>query len=198
VYQYRSLTPEQRQAVVDDRKRLGHPWHRPPHPDCPGEWRLVSAACFEHRHFLQSTERLAWFQGQLFEALTGLGTSCAAWCVLPNHYHALVQIADMKRFGITLGRLHGRSSFRINREDRVQGRRVWYDYEDRCMRGEAHFFTTINYIHNNPVKHGYVRKWQEWPFSSVHWYLEVKGRDWMLDLWRDYPVLNYGDKWDAG
>lgn len=65
------------------------------------------------------------------------------------------------------------------------------------MRSEAHYYTTLNYIHNNPVKHGYASKWTDWPFSSVHWYLDVKGRKWLEDVWRSYPVLNYGDKWDV-
>lgn len=64
------------------------------------------------------------------------------------------------------------------------------------MRSDRHFYTTINYIHNNPVKHGYVDKWSEWPYSTFHWYLEKKGRAWLVDLWREYPVLNYGEKWD--
>ena len=51
-------------------------------------------------------------------------------------------------------------------------------------------------IHNNPVKHGYVKKWVDWAYSSYHWYLENKGRDWLVELWQEYPLLNYGDKWD--
>jgi len=85
----------------------------------------------------------------------------------------------------------------MNGEDGERGRQVWYRAQDRLMRSEAHYGATLNYIHNNPVKHGYVKKWTDWPYSSVHWYLETKGRDWLLDLWRDYPVLNYGDKWDV-
>ena len=121
---------------------------------------------------------------------------CSAWCVLPNHYHVLLPIADMKTLTQTLGRLHGRTSFQMNREDQERGRQVWFRCQDRAMRCEGHFFTTLNYIHNNPVKHGYVAKWHHWPFSSVHWYLETKGREWLLDLWRQYPVRNYGKGWD--
>jgi putative transposase len=196
MYEWRKMTPEQQQVAVEERKRLGYPWHRPPHPDCPGEHRLISAACFEHRTYLNTAERLAWFEGQLLGTLNGISTPCAAWCVLPNHYHVLVPIVDFKIFGREIGRLHGRTSFEMNREDNTRGRKVWHDFEDRCMRGEGHYWTTLNYVHNNPVKHGYVKRWQEWPFSSVHAYLAAKGREWMVDLWLSYPVLNYGDKWD--
>ena len=64
------------------------------------------------------------------------------------------------------------------------------------MRSERHYFVTLNYIHNNPVKHGYVNQWGDWPYSSFSWYLQEKGREWLLDLWREYPVLNYGSGWD--
>jgi putative transposase len=65
------------------------------------------------------------------------------------------------------------------------------------MRSEAHYYTTLNYIHNNPVKHRCAMKWTDWPYSSVYWYLQAKGREWLKDVWRSYPVLHYGDKWDV-
>jgi len=195
---YRKLTAEQQQAVVEERRRRGFPWHRPPHLDAPNEFRIITATCFEHQEILVTSERLLWFEAELLKLFTELSVPCAAWCVLPNHYHALVQIADIKSFGKALGRLHGRTSFLMNQEDNQRGRKVWCNYEDRCMRSEAHYYTCLNYIHNNPVKHGYVQKWQDWPWSSVHWYLATKGREWMLDLWRSHPVLDFGAGWDDG
>ena len=129
--------------------------------------------------------------------IKGQRVPCAAWVVLPTHYGVLVRIGEMKQFARAQGQLHGKTSFEMNREDGEVGRTVWYRCQDRCMRSEAHYFTTLNYIHNNPVKHGYVTKWGDWPYSSFHWYLEHKGREWLTELWREYPVLNYGDTWDV-
>ena len=156
----------------------------------------MTGTCFEHQRILHDTSRLAWFEDKLLSQLREFQTSCAAWVVLPNHYHVLVKIEEFRAFARSIGQLHGRTSFEMNREDDARGRQVWYRSQDRCMRSEAHYFTTLNYIHNNPVKHGYVKKWTEWPYSSIHWYLKTKGRDWLLDVWRSYPVLNYGDAWD--
>jgi putative transposase len=197
VYDYRTLTPEQQAAVVAERQQRGFPWHGPPHPEDPDAYRLVSATCYEHRHILSTPERLQWFEQELLNTLQEQGTNCAAWCVLSNHYHVLVQIEDVRQFTRALGRLHGRTSFEMNRQDGQRGRQVWYRCQDRCMRSEAHFYTTLNYIHNNPVKYGYVSKWQAWPFSSFHWYLQTHGRDWLIYLWKHYPVLNYGEAWDT-
>ena len=141
--------------------------------------------------------RLKWFEQELLGHLQQQSLKVAAWVVLPNHYHVLVKIPEMKDFSKAQGELHGRTSFEINSEDNERDRQVWYRCSDRFMRSERHYFTTLNYIHNNPVKHGYVDKWGDWAYSSFHWYLENKGRDWLIELWREYPVLNYGDKWDV-
>jgi putative transposase len=197
MYDFRKWTPQQRAAAVAQRKQRGYPWHGPPHIEAPGEYRIVTGTCFEHRSILASPTRLGWFEGQLLSHLKHGAIACAAWAVLPNHYHVLVRIEDLRSFARGLGQLHGRTSFAFNKEDDTRGRRVWYRSEDRCMRSEAHYYTTLNYIHNNPVKHGCATKWTDWPYSSVYWYLEAKGREWLKDLWRSYPVLHYGDKWDV-
>ncbi|OGV69525.1 MAG: hypothetical protein A3K19_27885 [Lentisphaerae bacterium RIFOXYB12_FULL_65_16] len=197
MYDYRRMTPEQRAYVLDLRKTRGHPWHGPPHAGNEAGYRIVTAACYEHRHLLSTPERLEWFEDELLATLHCAGVVCAAWCVLPNHYHALVLIEDVRGFSRVLGQLHGRTSHRVNLDDGTPGRKVWFRCQDRFMRSERHFHTTCNYIHHNPVRHGYVHKWQDWLFSSVHGYLETKGRDWLLDMWREYPLKNYGDKWDV-
>jgi putative transposase len=196
MYDYRTLSPAQQAAVVAERQGRGFPWHGPPHPEQPGAFRLVTATCYEHRHLLRTYDRLRWFEEQLLITLHEVGSVCAAWCVLSNHYHVLVQVEDMRSCGRALGQLHGRTSYEMNRQDGQRGRKVWYRAQDRCMRSERHFYATLNYIHNNPFKHGYVSRWQAWPFSSFPWYLRTHGREWLLDLWTQYPVRNYGAAWD--
>jgi putative transposase len=60
----------------------------------------------------------------------------------------------------------------------------------------AAFFATLNYVHSNPVHHGYVRRWTDWHWSSAAEYLESIGRDEAARLWKEYPVMDYGKKWD--
>jgi len=171
MYDFRKWTPQRRAAIVEERVDRGYPWHSPPHFEAPGEYRIVTGACFEHRHILQSPERLGWFEEQLLGLVREQECTCAAWVVLPNHYHIVTKIDDMNRFARAIGQLHGGTSFEMNRKDDARGRQVWFRSQDRCMRSERHLYTTLNYIHNNPVKHGYVTKWTDWPFSSVRWYL---------------------------
>lgn len=197
MYRWRQMSDEERARVLAERQQRGVPWHGPPHPEAPGEFRIVTAACFEHRPILSTPERITWFESELRQALQELDVECTAWCVLPNHYHVLVKIVDMKAFSAGLGRLHGRTSYQMNGEDGTRKRQVWHRCQDRVMRSDRHYAVSVNYIHNNPVKHGYVEKLLDWPWSSFADWLETHGREAMVQMWQDYPLLDYGASWDV-
>jgi len=72
-------------------------------------------------------------------------------------------------------------------EQAAPGREVWYRYSDRTIRSHGHYNTTLNYLHCDPVKHGWVQSPYDWVESSVHWYLQEFGREWLRDLWASTP-----------
>lgn len=119
-----------------------------------------------------------------------------AWCVLPNHYHVLVETENISGVLKELGKMHGRTSRQWNIEDNLIGRKIWFSCAERTIRNERHFWASVNYIHNNPVKHGYAEKWMDWKYSSAEGFLREIGIEKALEIWQNYPVLNYGDKWD--
>jgi putative transposase len=168
-YLWRQLTPKQRVELLAWRKERGQPWHSPPHRPNFGHLRfLISAACYEHHHHIgQSPERLDAFSRKLLGVFAAHTSQIFAWCVLPNHYHALVEAPDIKGLLRELGQWHGRTSFAWNGEDGTRGRKVFFRAVERAMRSDRHFWATLNYVHHNPVRHGYVERWTEWPWSSA-------------------------------
>ena len=90
-----------------------------------------------------------------------------AWCIMPNHVHALVTPAPT----ITLSALlHTWKSFSAKQANRVLGRSgaFWMqEYFDRYIRDEDHFVSAVEYIHNNPVAAGLCASPPDWPFSSA-------------------------------
>jgi putative transposase len=64
------------------------------------------------------------------------------------------------------------------------------------MRSDDHYFASLNYLRRNPVKHGHVEKWQDWPWSSVHEYLDTTPKDPAEAMWRKYNIADYGKGWD--
>jgi len=76
----------------------------------------------------------------------------------------------------------------LNRHDGTRGRKVWYNYWDECIRDERDYYNRLNYIHVNPVKHGYVEDPEDYEFSSYRAYLGANGEGWLKDILRNFPV----------
>jgi putative transposase len=197
-YLWRQLNPQQREELLAWRRDRRHPWHSPPHRPNFGHLRfLISAACYEHHHYIgHIPERMDDFSRDLRAVFAAHARQTFAWCVLPNHYHALVEAPDIKRFLHELGLLHGRTSFAWNAEEHTRGRKIFFRAVERAMRSDRHYWASLNYVHHNPVRHGYVAHWTDWPWSSATEYLAQMGVQEAKRIWLEYPLHDYGKDWD--
>jgi hypothetical protein len=76
------------------------------------------------------------------------------------------------------------SSSRFFKTERgIWQRRYW----EHTLRDEADFARHVDYIHFNPVKHGYVKRVKDWRYSSFHRMvrLGICPRDWGGDFTDD-------------
>jgi putative transposase len=197
-YLWRTLTPEQRNDLLAWRQEQKRPWHSPQHRPNFGHARFhVTAACFEHKDIIGfSPERMDSFSSELLDLVAQKTEKLFAWCVLPNHYHTLVATPDILGLIQELGKFHGRTAFYWNGADEQRGRKVFFRAVERAMRSDRHFKATLNYVHHNPVHHGYVDKWTDWRWSSATQYLAQIGGSEAKQIWRDYPIDDYGHGWD--
>jgi putative transposase len=196
-YLWRELSAGQRVDLLAWRKKQDRPWHSPPHVRVFQTCFHLSAACYEHRPWIGVTpERMDGFSVALLGLLDQCGNRVHGWCVLPNHYHALIETADNLSLIAAIGQFHGRTSHAWNGEEDSRGRKVFFRAMDKPIQSEGHLWATLNYIHHNPVHHGYVTRWQDWPWSSAADYLQAKGEAEARRVWREYPVLEMGRNWD--
>ena len=115
-----------------------------------------------------------------------------AICVLPDHVHAIWSLPDgdsdfstrwsLIKSGFSRGLdARPRSQSKIaKREKGIWQRRYW----EHAIRDDEDFERRVDYIHFNPVKHGYVTRVADWPHSSFHRYVErgLLAADWGGDL----------------
>ena len=100
-----------------------------------------------------------------------------AWVVLPDHLHAVWTLPegdgdfssrwkDIKtRFTKSVGVVGHRSASKVAKgEAGLWQRRFW----DHHIRDEADYLAHVRYCWGNPVKHGYVERAVDWPYSSIH------------------------------
>jgi putative transposase len=58
-------------------------------------------------------------------------------------------------------------SKRRRKESTIWQRRYW----EHLIRDEQDYVIHMDYLHYNPVKHGYVKSVIEWPYSTFHQYV---------------------------
>ena len=112
-----------------------------------------------------------------------------AWVVLPEHMHCVWTLPPNDSDFSTRWRLikSGFSRRLPQVERRSEVRQRWNErgiwqrhYWEHLIRDELDFERHLNYIHMNPVKHGWVRQVKDWPYSTFHRYVRegVYPPDW--------------------
>ena len=83
--------------------------------------------------------------------------------VLPDHCHMLITLpSDSWDYSSIVRDIKKRFTF-LTKQRNIWQRRFW----EHTIREEEDFARHVDYIHGNPVKHGYVDTPKEWPYSSV-------------------------------
>ena len=109
-----------------------------------------------------------------------------AICLLPDHMHCLLRLPQgdsdyPKRWQLIKGifskrylKAGGHEGTRNLPRRRKGEAAVWQRrYWEHTIKNDADFARHFDYIHFNPVKHGYVSKPLEWKWSSFHRYLNL-------------------------
>ena len=108
----------------------------------------------------------------------------AAWVVMPNHLHVLVEVCDTPLSKLT----KSWKDFTAREANKLLGRRgeFWErEYLDTLISDDQHRQTAVRYIENNPVKAKLVRSPSDWPWSSARFRDEF-GR---LKIPKDAPSI---------
>jgi len=165
--------------------------HHPPHVYIDNSWYFITAHTFGPEFPLKNHNSKRFWLEKLRELAKQFDIKIYANVLLDNHYHLMGFIPDSRILAKFIHRLHGATSYYINKIENRSGRKIWHNYWDRIIRDENEFYTKFNYIHYNPVKIGYVSDLKEWEFSSYNNYLSNKGEEWIQDCWRTYPIREY-------
>jgi putative transposase len=94
-----------------------------------------------------------------------------AICILPNHLHCLWQMPETDSNYSQRWRLIKGNFTRALRKTGVihPNKKVWQNrYWEHHIRDDDDFNHHFDYIHANPVNHGYVDEIADWPYSSWH------------------------------
>ncbi|GJL74270.1 MAG: hypothetical protein NMNS02_03760 [Nitrosomonas sp.] len=109
--------------------------------------------------------------------------------VLPDHLHCIWTLPEhdgdyssrwqaiKKAFSKSIPKTEYRSQTHLKRNERsIWQRRFW----EHTITGDQDYAAHMDYIHYNPVKHGWVKSVKDWPYSTFHRLVEkgVYPLDW--------------------
>jgi len=129
-----------------------------------------------------------------------------AYCILPDHIHCIWTLPEgdfnypirwkflkskfSKLYQGVYGPYPPSNRSRINRgEVAIWQRRFW----EHTIKDDEDLYNHINYIHFNPIKHGYIDDPQDWEWSSYRKY-ELEG--YYTDPWKEFSKIE--EKRDYG
>jgi putative transposase len=90
----------------------------------------------------------------------------SAWVLLPDHLHTIWQLPENDvDFSERWRQIKRHSQYILKNEyPKLWQPRFWEHY----IRDEKDFARHYDYVHFNPVKHGYVQQAADWPYSTFH------------------------------
>jgi len=171
----------------------------------PGGIYFFTVNTFERRPILSQELHRAALRQAIYDVRNLLPFQSIAWLLLPDHLHTIWKLPETDtNFSLrwSLIKQHvtrqcaersGKMPITQSRQKRHEGtiwqRRFW----EHAIRDDTDFRHHIDYIHYNPVKHGYARRAADWPYSTFHRYVRdgVYPTDW---AWADEDNMsNYGE-----
>ena len=151
--------------------------------------------------------RIALREG-IHEVRQSLPFTIEAWVLLPDHLHAIWTLPEgddnfASRWAVIKRSVSRLGNFLEGSEGPVTGshgkrgeRRVWQRrFWEHLIRDELDLQRHLDYLHWNPMKHGYVKSVKDWPYSTFHRFV-AKGLyppDWGGIIEGEMAKANFGE-----
>jgi putative transposase len=132
---------------------------------------IVTAGTLNKALLFCNSRSLDLLESQLLSKAEEYRWQLEAWAVFSNHYHFVGHaLEDAKTLKAYLTDLHADTAREVNRRNGTSGRQVWYNYWDTQLTYEKSYLARLNYVHQNPVKHGLVPVANQYRWCSAAWF----------------------------
>ena len=153
---------------------LPTPWpHAPTHQLSTRGTYFVTASTYLKAHHFRGADRLRVLHRGLLTVARDFGWQLEAWAVFSNHYHFVAHsppvAPDAANLSDMLSVLHVKTAGWINQLDGAPGRQVWFNFRETRLTYQKSYLARLNYVHQNPVKHGLVPAANQYPWCSARW-----------------------------
>jgi REP element-mobilizing transposase RayT len=100
-----------------------------------------------------------------------------AWVLMPDHWHALVELGEDGNLAKAMHLVKGRSSHALSRATGRPGPLWEPGYHDRALRQDDDVVVAARYVIANPIRAGLVDKAADYRFWGCRWPAEESELD---------------------
>jgi putative transposase len=156
---------------------------RPLRIEYPGAWYHVMNRGRRSESIFSDKHDYLMFLDLLIEISEMWNVNVAAYCLMTNHYHVLLQTPD-GNISRCMRHLNSVYTQRYNRRHGFDGQLFRGRYKSILVGDDSHLLQLVRYIHKNPVKAGIVEDMPDYEWSSYKGYLSY-AKKWKW-LHKDY------------
>jgi REP element-mobilizing transposase RayT len=102
---------------------------------------------------------------EILKKLKEGGLKFYAYCLMPNHFHLLVQVGAIP-LAVYMQAALTRYAMHFNLKRRTYGHVFQGRYKEFLVQKDGYFLALVNYIHANPVRAGLVDSPEKWKWSG--------------------------------
>jgi REP element-mobilizing transposase RayT len=118
----------------------------------------------------------------MLDTLAGTATKYGAlihgYCLMPNHFHALIQVQQVPLETVMRSCLTAYAKY-FNRTHKKTGHVFERRYRAILCQKESYLLELVRYIHLNPLRAHLVENPQQWRWSSLNAYLHPAQHSWL-------------------
>jgi putative transposase len=152
---------------------------RPLRIEYPGAWYHVMNRGRRFESIFSDDRDYLLFIDLLIEISEMWNARIAAFCLMPNHYHLLVQTPD-GNISRCMRHLNSVYTQRYNRSHKYDGSLFRGRYKSILVSDDGYLLQLVRYIHRNPLRADIVSDMRKYPWSSYNGYLSyAKKWDWL-------------------
>ncbi|MBU1056538.1 MAG: transposase [Proteobacteria bacterium] len=145
---------------------------RPLRIEYPGAWYHVMNRGRRFENIFSDDADYEMFVELLKDTSEMWNVNIAAYCLMSNHYHILLQTPD-GNISRTMRHINGVYTQRFNRKYSHDGQLFRGRYKSILVGGDSYLLQLVRYIHRNPIKAGLVTTLDSYKWSSHKGYLSI-------------------------
>jgi REP element-mobilizing transposase RayT len=104
-------------------------------------------------------------RSQLREVMRKFAWNVYAYCLMPNHYHLIVE-TDREHLSAGMHRLNFLYAQRFNRRHDRAGHLFQNRFAAYVIESDEHLLNSIGYVSQNPVRAGLCDAAADWPWAA--------------------------------